>query len=156
MLIRFTRLTNERHRFEIVRDDGTREAHELETRSALIHDLAHYAVEAEARLEESFYGRLAQGIPYSELIDTPPNGREALDTEAVVAMLQGTVKVAQTDPVEFTEKIKGGFGALGQEPPGWLTGDFMARALDRLRRVHGQWRATTFHRTMELEFPRSD
>ena len=36
MLIRLTRLTNERHRLELVRDDGTREARESETRSALL------------------------------------------------------------------------------------------------------------------------
>ena len=54
MLIRLTRLTNERHRLEVVRDDGTREARELETRSALPHDLVHYAVETEAGLGASF------------------------------------------------------------------------------------------------------
>src|SRR5690606_17606265 len=62
MLIRFTRLTNERHRFEIVRDDGTREAHDLETRSTLAHDLTHYAVEIEVGLRGAFYGRLASGM----------------------------------------------------------------------------------------------
>jgi len=71
MLIRFTRLTNERHRLEFVRDDGTSEARELETRSALLHDLVHYAVETEAGLMASFYGQLAGGKTYESLTAEP-------------------------------------------------------------------------------------
>jgi hypothetical protein len=94
MLIRFTRLTNDRHRFEIVRRDGSREAHELETRSTLAHDLAHYAAELEGALRHSFYGRLARGTQYAELMTTPAEDAEALQTERVVAMLQGASKMA--------------------------------------------------------------
>ena len=92
MLIRLTRLTNERHRFEIVRDDGTRESHELETRSTMLHDLAHYAVETEAGLGDSFYGRLAQGVAYEDLTVVPPTTPEVMQTEVVVALIQNTFK----------------------------------------------------------------
>ncbi len=156
MLIRFTRLTNERHRFEIVREDEVSETRELETRSALLHDLTHYAVEVEARLTSSFYGRLAQGIAYDALATTSPTDLEALQTEAVVARIQGIFKsddVAKTDPAEFARNIVAGFRAVGGEPPAWVTPNFIVRVRERLRRLHGQWRATPFHQTMELEFP---
>jgi len=156
MLIRLTRLTNERHRFEIVRDDAVREARELETRSALPHDLTHYAVEVEAGLTSSFYGRLAQGIAYDALITTPSTNHEALQTEAVVARLQGTLKsddLAETDPERLAQNIVAGFRSLGGAPPAWVTSDFIVRVRERLRRLHGRWRATPFHQTMELEFP---
>jgi len=78
MLIRLTRLTNERHRLEFVRDDGTSEARELETRSALLHDLVHYAVETEAGLEASFYGQLAGGKTYEALTAEPSDDPEAM------------------------------------------------------------------------------
>ena len=68
MQIRLTRLTNDRHRFEVVRDDGTRDARELETRSALLHDLVHYAVETEDGLKASFYGLLGSGKTYEALV----------------------------------------------------------------------------------------
>jgi len=155
MLIRFTRLTNDRHRFEIVRDDGTREARELETRSALLHDLAHYAVEVEAGLSDSFYGRLAQGLTYDELTTVPMTGGEALQTEGVVVMFQGPTEFG-ADPEAAARRIIAGFAATDREPPKWVTADFVARARERLRRVRGQWRATPFHQTMELEFPKRD
>src|SRR5215471_7120274 len=92
MLVRLTRLTNERHRLELVRDDGTREARELETRSALLHDLVHYAVETEAGLRGSFYGQLAGGKTYDALTEQPSNDPEAMQTEAVVGRIQGIAK----------------------------------------------------------------
>jgi hypothetical protein len=154
MLIRLTKLTNDRHRFEIVRSDGTRESHELETRSTLLHDLAHYAVETEAELAESFYGRLAQGMAY-EALTLEPATPEAMQTEAVVVLLQGTCKDGgspKTDAEQCAREIIAGFRSVESQPPDWVTPDFVARARDCLRRVQGQWRATPFHQTMELEF----
>jgi hypothetical protein len=156
MLIRFTRLTNDRHRFEVVRDDGTSEAHELETRSALAHDLAHYAVEVEGGLRQSFYGRLARGTRYAEMITTSPEGPEAMETERVVVMLQDAFKTTDRgtpDPERIFARLASIFGSTSDGCPGWLTRDVMARMIERLRRVQGQWRATPFHQTLELKFP---
>jgi hypothetical protein len=156
LLIRLTRLTNERHRLELVRDDGTREARELETRSALLHDLVHYAVETEARLNASFYGRLASGETYEALMTAPPADPEAMQTELVVVRIQDVAKRdtwSGAEPEAFAESIRAGFRSLGHESPAWLTGDLIVRVRERLRRVQGQWRATPFHRALELEFP---
>jgi len=156
MQIRLTRLTNERHRFEVVRDDGTREAHELETRSALPHDLVHYAVETEAGLNASFYGRLARGETYAALTAEPSGDPEAMQTEAVVARIQGVAKNdawSGVDPESFAASIVAGFRSLGHEPPTWLTGELLVRVRERLRRVQGQWRATPFHQALVLAFP---
>jgi hypothetical protein len=156
MQIRLTRLTNERHRLEVIRDDGTREARDLETRSALPHDLVHYAVESEAGLGASFYGRLARGETYEALMTEPSGDAEAMQTEAVVARIQGIAKDDawyRADPEEVARSITAGFRSLGHEPPTWLTGDLIARVRERLRRVQGQWRATAFHQNLVLEFP---
>jgi len=156
MLIRFTRLTNERHRLEFVRDDGTSEARELETRSALLHDLVHYAVETEAGLMASFYGQLAGGKTYESLTAEPSSDPEAMQTEAVVARIQGLAKNdawSRADPGSLAESIAAGFRALESTPPTWLTADLIDRVRDRLRRVQGRWRATPFHQTLELDFP---
>jgi hypothetical protein len=156
MLIRLTRLTNERHRLEFVRDDGTSEARELETRSALLHDLVHYAVETEAGLEASFYGQLAGGKTYEALTAEPSDDPEAMQTEAVVARIQGLAKNnawSRVDPGSVAESIAAGFRALESTPPTWLTADLIDRVRDRLRRVQGRWRATPFHQTLELDFP---
>lgn len=156
MQIRLTRLTNERHRLELVRDDGTREAHELETRSALLHDLVHYAVETEAGLKASFYGLLASGKTYEALTAEPSGDPETMQTEAVVGRIQGIAKNdswADVDPEALAQSIAAGFRSVGREPPAWLSGDLIVRVRQRLRRVQGQWRATPFHQTLALEFP---
>ena len=156
MQIRLTRLTNERHRLELVRDDGTREAHELETRSALLHDLVHYAVETEAGLTASFYGQLASGKTYEALTAEPSGDPEAMQTEAVVGRLQGMAKTdkwSDIDPDALAQSLIAGFGSVGHEPPAWLSGDLIVRVRERFRRVHGRWRATPFHQTLALEFP---
>jgi hypothetical protein len=160
MLIRFTRLSNERHRFEIERVDGTQETHELETRSSLLHDLAHFAVEVEARLQDSFYGRLARGLSYRELTTTTPDTPEAQQTEVVVVQVQNTFREGDeslgTTPQAAAQRIAAGFRSMQAEPPDWLTGELIERVRERLRQVQGQWRATPFHQAMQLQFPEGD
>jgi len=156
MQIRLTRLTNERHLLELVRDDGTREARELETRSALLHDLVHYAVETEAGLTASFYGLLASGKTYEALTAEPSQDPEAMQTEAVVGRIQGMAKNdswGDMDPEALAQSLIAGFRSVGHEPPAWLSGDLIVRVRERFRRVQGQWRATPFHQTLALEFP---
>ena len=64
MIVRFTRLSPTHHRFEALRDDGSIESRELETRSLLNHDLVHFALESEGELKDGFYGTLARGGSY--------------------------------------------------------------------------------------------
>ena len=57
------------HRLEVFRDDGSCECVELETRSLLLHDLVHYAIEAQAEIRTGFYGLLASGTTLAALGD---------------------------------------------------------------------------------------
>jgi hypothetical protein len=50
--LRFTRVSPTRHRLEYRREDGTGEAIAMETKSLLVHDLVHFAVESEAGLKD--------------------------------------------------------------------------------------------------------
>lgn len=150
--IRLTRLSNDRHRFEAIRPDGGVEMRELETRSFLLHDLVHFAVESEAHLKNSFYGQLARGAGYDDMATAGPETPEGVKTEMVVGVLQGAIK-DEVDPVAFVERLKGVWANIGREPPDWLTEETIAGALRRLRSLQGQWRATPFGKTLELEFP---
>lgn len=152
LVIRFARRSPTHHRFEIVRPDGTRETHELETRSCLLHDLVHFALESEAALSNSFYGLLARGVAYAELTEgMAAAGYELALTERVVGPLQGAVKDG-VGPAQFIAEFTGWQRALGETCPAWLTEDLVARVQDRLRRLQGQWRATKFGEAMELRF----
>ena len=144
--ILLTKLTNTHHRVEFVRANGVRDGAELQTRSFLLHDLVHFGVESEAKLRRAFYGTIADGMLYSEIAAHPPRNPEAVFTERVVAMLQ---KCAKGELKTY------GFVAMLREFPDggnadWLSQDFVKRALERVRRAQGQWKATPFRRTMEL------
>jgi hypothetical protein len=147
LIVRFTRLNPTHHRFEAIRADGTRDVREFETRSLLLHDLVHFAVESEARLKGGFYGTLAEGADY----DAPREGSEAAQVEYVVGPLQGALK-GEIDPAIFVKRLRDVQSDMGFAPPDWLTADMIAGALERLRQLQGQWRATPFGQTMELRF----
>lgn len=53
--IALRKISDERHDLTIVRGDGQRETVTCETRSVLVHDLLHHAVEAEAGLSYGFW-----------------------------------------------------------------------------------------------------
>ena len=147
LVIRFTRLNPTHHRFEATRPDGTRDQREFETRSLLLHDLVHFAVESEAKVRGGFYGTLADGANY----DAPRPGGEAALIENVVGPIQGGLK-GEIDPDRFAARLREVLASLDFTPPDWLTPDFMRRVLERLRQLQGQWRATPFGQAMELRF----
>lgn len=147
LIVRFTRLNPTHHRFEAIRADGTREVREFESRSLLLHDLVHFAVESEAKLRGGFYGALAGGGAYDTLLD----GSEAMAIESVVGPLQGAAK-GEVNPEAFVTRHREMQQSMGSQSPDWLTPHLIERALERLRQLQGQWRATPFGETMELTF----
>jgi hypothetical protein len=147
LIVRLTRLSPTHHRFEAVREDGAREARELETRSFLAHDLVHFALESEAGLDAGFYAALARGAG----CEAQPDSAAAMQIEGVVGPLQGAVK-GDVDPETFVAGLRGYQESIGVQPPDWLTPPLIARVLARMRQLQGQWRATPFGETMELRF----
>lgn len=147
--VRLKRQSNERHVFEAQRADGSRERLELETRSLLLHDLVHFALESEGRLSAGFFGKMSRGETYEASAEdfAGETGR----IERVVAMLQAAV-ARDIDPDAFVERARGAFVAIGETPPDWLDANLIRRSLERLRQLRGQWRATPFGQAMELEF----
>ncbi len=104
----------------------------LETRSMLLHDLVHYAVEGAEGLTDGFWGLLAGGASLADLRDpdaiTPEVWERLLRIERRVARLQGAL--ARGGPEEEA-----------------------ARTL--LRAVRGAWAATSQGRSLELSWPPS-
>lgn len=146
MQIRLTRLSNERHLLRIVREDGTNEERELETRSTLLHDLVHYALEAEAGLADGFWGTLASGAHFDALRDEaaatiPPTLALA---ESLVGPMQA-VWQGRLDPEGYVE--------LARRAAPFVDRPFVERVRERVRRLWGRWHGTPFHASMELEWP---
>jgi hypothetical protein len=150
--IELTKLTDDEHRLRITRADGTTEDAVLETRSLLIHDLVHYAVETEAKIEDGFWGLLASGVSMAKLSDrtatnmtTNPISPGIVLAESLVGPMQSLVQ-DRLEPKIFLEH--------GQRfAPTIVNEDFIDRVRARFRSLQGHWRATPFHQTMELTWP---
>lgn len=144
MRIAFTKLTDDRHRLAIHRDDGSSESVELETRSFLLHDLVHYAVEVEAPFEDGFWGLLARGWTLGSLSDRtmsdPPSAGIAL-AERLVGPMQSLWN-GRLEEARYLELAAGVVDA-----------GFCARVRSRLRALTGHWRATPFGGAMEIDWP---
>jgi len=152
LTLRFTRVSPTHHRLDIVRTNGSSESVELDSKSFLHHDFLHYAVESQARLAHSFFGRLAAGSSYADLTAQGASLEgELLTTERVVGplttLMQGRMEIAA-----FRAGIENMYQALGEPAPAWVTDAFVSAVAVRYRALTGQWNATPFGQPMELKF----
>jgi hypothetical protein len=155
MRIRFTKLTDERHSLEIVRVDGSRECVECETRSYLMHDLLHYAVESEAELRHGFWGLLASGKTLADMNDRTGRAMAAeapglLVIEQVVGALSNVTKPTARPSREILAMLRGYSVAQEREAPAWLTEALIDSVRQRMRALVGHWNATRYREHMDL------
>jgi hypothetical protein len=156
MRILFTKLSDERHRLEIVRDEGSREGATLETRSLLLHDLLHLAVESEARLYTGFWGCLARGKTLADMNDRSGQSMREYGAEmAVLEQLVGGLTAAArgADAAAVLAGLQPWVEAEGRTLPPWLDEAFVVRVQARVRALLGAWRATPFGQTMTVSWP---
>lgn len=147
MQIRLQRLSNERHRLLVRRAGLADVERELETRSVLLHDLVHFAVEREARLADGFWGTLAAGANFDELQHDAASHASVLRAERLVAPMQ-SVWNGRLPAARYVEMLR-------DEMP-FVTEAFVARVLERIRRLWGHWQGTPFREAMELTWTLDD
>lgn len=155
MRILFTKIDDKRHALEIVRQDGSRDRVEIETKSLWLHDLTHFAVESEAGVQDGFWGLLAAGKTLAEMNDRSGQGIEGYaERMLTIEMLVGAISGALSGvPLEsVTENVRGYFAHLGRSGafPAWFTAEYMERVQDRMRKLVGHWNGTPFGDTMEI------
>jgi hypothetical protein len=144
------KLDDRRHRLVLRRSDASSEAVELETRSFLLHDLVHWAVEAESGISDGFWGLLASGT--------------SLD-----ALAERTMAQPISPGLALAERLVGPFQALyhgrlareryveqAQSAAPFVDDGWVERVLARLRQVTGAWRAVPFSQALELAWPPSE
>jgi hypothetical protein len=161
MRIQLRKLSDPRHRLEITRADGSHDSVELDSKSFVVHDFLHYAIETEAGLKQSFWGQLAAGTTFAELAqiaeDRPVEmmvhmlDTEDAVTEAVVGVMTGAIQ-NNTSPEAIIAGLQNLFEAEGRGVPSWLTPAFIERILEHMRRLLGQWRSIHYGKNMELVF----
>lgn len=155
MRIAFTPLTSDRHRLAVRRDDGTVDSVELETRSLLLHDLVHLAVESEAGLDAGFWGLVAAGAPLDGLriesdamnaADPPADRAQLVLAERLVGPMQA-VWLGRLPDARYLELAAGATDRVDAT--------FVSRVRARLRSLHGHWKATRHGTAMEITWPLS-
>jgi hypothetical protein len=156
MQIILTKLTDERHRMKIVRDDGSSEEVELVTREFLAHDMLHFCLEIEAGLYHSFWGSLAAGKTLSELsaqgMAANPPSEEVMITESIVGPLSYIAK-GGTDDAQFLSIMTTVFQSRSTPIPTWLTTDLLQRIRTRFNALMGEFRSLPRSESMHLSWP---
>ena len=148
MRVTFTKLSPERHRFAVLRADGSREELELESRSYLLHDWAHLAIEAELPIVDGFYGLLAEGTPLAVLNDRSRPGPVS-EGLALAETLVGPMQSVHAGRLAMDAYL----ALAGRQQPGRVNEAFVRRVLERLRRLTGHYRATPYGRDMMIVWP---
>jgi hypothetical protein len=148
--------SSDRHALEIVRESRPRELVECETRSYLMHDLLHYAVETEAGLAHGFWGNLARGKTLAQMNDRTGQALaaelpELMAIERLVGALSSVTKGRSA--AQLAEGLRNYELATGTTPPAWLNEALIVAVQERMRRLVGQWKATAYGAAMELEWP---
>lgn len=138
----FTKLSDERHALSVVRADQSVDHIELDSRSFLRHDLAHFAVEVELEIRHGFWGSVAAG---AALDGTALDGDQLSLAEEIAGPMQTMMRL-NADP----DMIRSVLDRVAPE----LSSDEAARRIhERLRHLRGRWRATPYRGEMTLSWP---
>jgi hypothetical protein len=154
--VAFRKVSDERHVLEIHREDGGHEQVECETRSYLVHDFLHFAVESEAKLSTGFWGILATGRSLVDMNDRAVRAREMQKPqtamiEFIVGALHGVAKGETAK--DLVAAVRGYSVVVGVRVPAWLTEEFVVAVKERMRKLVGRWKATPYGESMDLEWP---
>lgn len=145
MTVGFVKISDRRHLVEVRRQDGTSEHVELDSRSFLRHDLAHYAVEAELRLAAGVWGSVAAGASFDGVgID----GADVELAERLAGPIQTLIRVGP-EPDQIHAVL---IAVLTTK----VSTDVAASLHRRIRALMGAWAATPYGDVMTLTWPPTD
>ncbi len=139
--IEFEKLSAERHKLTVARNDRSIESVELESRSMLRHDLAHLVMESQMPLPRGFWGHVAQGAP---LTGEGIEGQEAELAEALAGPAQ-TLMRDGADSEQYRELLE-------RLAPHYAGDDLARRIYAHARQLLGHWRATHYGESMQLSW----
>lgn len=150
-----TRLTDERHRVEVIRADGTREKLELETRGVLLHDFVHYAIESIAGMTSGYFGTLAAGAALQQVNDRgatwDPDSQVGL-AESIAGPMQDLVR-GLSDSRAVLATLDRMFSATRKQRPEWISSIFIGQVEREYRRLDAAWKTTPAGGQLLLVWP---
>jgi hypothetical protein len=121
-----------------------------------VHDLTHYAVEAELGFERAFYGLVAEGWALTDFGTPWPRGSlpsEALPAEVIVGCFDTARAAGERLTAEACNASAAAYFAnAGVVSPVSLTDAALDRVRTRLSELVWRWQALPPGETMELEW----
>ncbi|MFN3201261.1 MAG: hypothetical protein ACE366_22865 [Bradymonadia bacterium] len=147
MRIAWMKISDARHQLSLSRPDGTTDVIELESRSLLLHDFVHFALESELDTDHGVFGRLSRGLDLKALSDpslTPLEG-ELLVIEQLVGPLQAVFQ-GKLDARSYLDIAEG-------QHPGVMDAEKLERILSHVRALWGAWRKTPYRQSMTRDWP---
>lgn len=139
MRVWITKVSDRRHRVRVVRADGSEEAVDLDSRSFLRHDLAHFVVESELGLAGGVWGAVAAGGSFSG------DGLDGADMTLAESLAGPMQTLLRTDAdVDTIHEV------LTRIAPDVVTRSVAVGLHERMRRCLGHWAATPYGGVMEL------
>ena len=142
MKVRFTRISDERHAVAVTRDDGSCDRIELESRSFLRHDFAHLAIELELGIHAGFWGSVAAG---GAIDGGGLDGEDMAMAESLAGPVQTLMRL-EASPSDIAR-------VLERVAPDLASGENAKSVHERLRRLTGHWKATSYGSDMVIEWP---
>jgi hypothetical protein len=141
MEVRFTKISDERHAVAVARDDGSSDRIELESRSFLRHDLAHLAIELELGIHAGLWGSVAAG---GALDGEGLAGADMEMSESLAGPVQTLMRL-EADSSDIAR-------VLERVAPDLASSENAERVHERLRRLTGHWKATSYRSDMMIEW----
>lgn len=137
MEIAFRKISEQEHRVQIRRTDGSEESILLNSRSFLRHDLAHLAVETQVPLARGYWGSVANGAALSGL---DIRGPDIMLVEKLSGPVQTLMQIEASDE-EF-------YATLVRIRPELITTELASRIREHGRKLQGHWKGTAFGKEM--------
>lgn len=151
--IKMTKDSHAQHSLEFIRNDGTKTRAELESRSVLRHDLAHYAVESVAKLKDSFWGMLDAGRDIQSFTkdSMATVSLEARITEMMAVQIQDSLKTL-FDADRLTQSIKNAIESMSYEVPPYVTATCITEMHQLFRLLFTKWSNLKTGETLILDW----
>lgn len=137
------------------RSDGTSAWRRI-PRGLALHDLAHFAVETELALAHGFFGLVASGWSFEELVAAHERARlpeQAIWVELLVSRFSlEALDDTPSDARAFHSELVRCAAPLELVVPRELTEDELSRVRAALRALAARWQALAPGETLELRF----
>lgn len=144
MKIEIKKTTNYQCEYTILRDNDCVEIVALETKTYLVHDICHYAVEKNLQYSKGFWGLLSSGHSFNELFGKEnPLTRELRFIEQIVGPVQ-SIYYGHMRKEDFEQFVK----HLNFKVPKTV----LQASLNEVRIIMNNWEKLSWGETMRLEW----